>query len=357
MRFEMKEKSTIKNVYFIFVCLIIFSEHLQAQSGCPQGMISYWKLDEIGNVTTFLDSYGNHNGSCSESSEPTEAVGIINKARNFLGNSEIKVPNDSVFDWGNNTGFSIEAWIKTTQNDSSNKVIIGAHEGTLTSAWWLGLDSNNTAIFSVRDSKRISAEVRGTTEINDDKWHHIVGVRENNKNVLQIFVDGHKENEINAVFSGNFSGGTNPIYIGFYINSYYYNGLLDEVAIYRTVLTTSEIRSHYNNGLNGIGYCGDVSGITAEVETGIPKEFSLIQNYPNPFNPSTTIKYSLPEETHVALKVFDILANKIETLIDEKKPAGTYEIKWNASTLPSGVYFYQLRAGDFIQTKKMVFMK
>jgi len=86
-------------------------------------------------------------------------------------------------------------------------------------------------------------------------------------------------------------------------------------------------------------------------------EFLLSQNFPNPFNPSTKIKYSVPQASQVQIKVFDVLGNEIETLVKEEKPTGTYELTWNAVNLPSGVYFYQLRAGSFVQTKKMLLLK
>jgi hypothetical protein len=86
-------------------------------------------------------------------------------------------------------------------------------------------------------------------------------------------------------------------------------------------------------------------------------DFFVTQNYPNPFNPNTKIKYSIPQLSNVVIKVFDILGNEIETLLNEEKQIGTYEITWYAEELPSGVYFYQLKAGDFIQTKKMILMK
>jgi hypothetical protein len=89
----------------------------------------------------------------------------------------------------------------------------------------------------------------------------------------------------------------------------------------------------------------------------IPKAYYLSNNYPNPFNPSTKIKYSVPQTSQVQIKVFDVLGNEITTLVNEEKPTGTYELDWNAENLPSGVYFYQLRAGSFVETKKMVLMK
>jgi hypothetical protein len=88
-----------------------------------------------------------------------------------------------------------------------------------------------------------------------------------------------------------------------------------------------------------------------------PENYELYQNYPNPFNPTTTIRFTIPHSLHVTLKVYDILGKEIATLVDEEKNPGSYEAKFDASNLPSGVYFYRIRAGEFNQTKKMVLMK
>ncbi len=85
--------------------------------------------------------------------------------------------------------------------------------------------------------------------------------------------------------------------------------------------------------------------------------YMLNQNYPNPFNPTTKIKYQIPNAGVVMLRVYDIIGNEIVELVNEKKPAGIYEIEFNAANSPSGIYFYQLRAGNFVETKKMVLMK
>ncbi len=99
--------------------------------------------------------------------------------------------------------------------------------------------------------------------------------------------------------------------------------------------------------------------ISTEVyhDAALPKEFRLFQNYPNPFNSSSVIKYSIPQSSQVSLKIFNTLGEEIEILVDELKPAGTYEVNWNAANLPSGVYFYQMKAGEYINTKKMIFLK
>lgn len=85
--------------------------------------------------------------------------------------------------------------------------------------------------------------------------------------------------------------------------------------------------------------------------------FNLFQNYPNPFNPTTKIKYEIPKSVHVQLKVYDILGREIATLVNEQKPAGSYEVEFNASNLSNGVYFYELRTGDFRNIKKLVLLK
>ncbi len=94
-----------------------------------------------------------------------------------------------------------------------------------------------------------------------------------------------------------------------------------------------------------------------EVEVGIPTEYSLEQNYPNPFNPTTTVRYEIPALSFVTLKVYDVLGSEIATLVSEEKPVGNYEVEFDGSGLTSGVYFYTLQAGDFVETKKIVLMK
>ena len=102
-----------------------------------------------------------------------------------------------------------------------------------------------------------------------------------------------------------------------------------------------------------------LTSVNKGVESSIPKEFSLSQNYPNPFNPSTIINYQVSVGSKVQLKIYDLLGREVATLVDEYKPAGYYNINISnfSKTQSSGVYFYTLRAGEFIQTKKMVLLK
>ena len=101
-----------------------------------------------------------------------------------------------------------------------------------------------------------------------------------------------------------------------------------------------------------------------QAENVFINEFSLSQNYPNPFNPKTVIGYQLPVNGDVTLKVYDVLGNEVATLVNEEKQASVYEVEFDGANLPygkaglsSGIYFYQLKAGDYIQTKKMILLK
>ena len=91
--------------------------------------------------------------------------------------------------------------------------------------------------------------------------------------------------------------------------------------------------------------------------SNIPNDFSLYQNYPNPFNPTTSLQYAIGNRQFVKLKVYDLLGREVATLVNEEKPIGEYEVEFNAANLPSGIYYYQLKAGQFSETKKMILVR
>ncbi|MBW7888725.1 MAG: T9SS type A sorting domain-containing protein [Bacteroidetes bacterium] len=89
----------------------------------------------------------------------------------------------------------------------------------------------------------------------------------------------------------------------------------------------------------------------------VPEKFTLEQNYPNPFNPATTIRYSVPSMQKIELKVYDLLGREVQTLVNELQSQGNYEVRFDASTLASGIYIYRLQSGSFVTTKKMMLIK
>lgn len=123
------------------------------------------------------------------------------------------------------------------------------------------------------------------------------------------------------------------------------------------------LKVYSNGGIKEILLTGFAKANTVNVEdeTSTPFVFTLEQNYPNPFNPSTTIQYGISNRQFVTLKVYDLIGKEIATLVNEFKPAGSYEVEFNSASsiknLASGIYFYRLQAGDFVETKKMTLLK
>lgn len=114
---------------------------------------------------------------------------------------------------------------------------------------------------------------------------------------------------------------------------------------------------HFGSGMVGSFDAQPITNINSQPTFAQPTEYRLDQNFPNPFNPTTNIEFSLERKSQTSLRVFDLLGHEIEVLVNSELPVGTYHIIWNASQLPSGLYFYQLRAGNFLQTRKMLLVK
>jgi hypothetical protein len=176
---------------------------------------------------------------------------------------------------------------------------------------------------------------------------------------LEIINNSNQQIEINDVYSRNSV---------FRVSSTLPINLTPYGTANITVIFKPEINGTYYDDLHlrwdtegqRIAQVVPLTGKTATNSGGGEPEltdFYLSQNYPNPFNLGTKIKYQIPKMSHVTIKIFDVLGNEIETLVNEEKPVDTYELTWYAENLPSGVYFYQLKAGDFISTKKMILLK
>jgi hypothetical protein len=115
-----------------------------------------------------------------------------------------------------------------------------------------------------------------------------------------------------------------------------------------------ELRKNFINSV--FSYFGLITNVEDEYYD-IISDYKLMQNYPNPFNPATKITFYIPSDSHVFIKVFDILGKEIATLVNDNLSAGKHEIDFNASKLSSGIYFYTLNAGSFVSSKKMVLIK
>jgi len=138
----------------------------------------------------------------------------------------------------------------------------------------------------------------------------------------------------------------------------------DRSLDYATDTTYTDLATGYCYKVSAFDFAGNESPLSSPVsvredgaQPGLPKDFSLSQNYPNPFNLDTEIKYSLPKGCYVRPEVYSILGQKVATLVDGQQKAGYKVVSWDASSFSSGIYFYRLQAGGFVQTRKMILLR
>lgn len=214
-------------------------------------------------------------------------------------------------------------------------------------------DVNGTESWSYNDAPRIwldsdpyySNPALSTSIIIDNTDIYISGALDygaGNSNFTTIRIDNSGNVIGNAMFTAEWAGRLQ--------NSLRSNDKLN-------LICADHIYANAYDYIKIINY--DFKSIVTEVKTKdyIAKDFYLEQNYPNPFNPSTQIQYQIAKAGNVTIKVYDVLGNEISTLVQEFKQPGKYSVIWNASQLPSGIYFYKLQSGSFSETKKMILIR
>lgn len=295
--------------------------------------ITYWQLDE-NSGTTFVDSINDLNATCSGIGCPNFVSGQVSGALYFDGiNDGLGVTDAPELDWGNSSNFTIQAWVKTTQICTGNKVFVGKSRYPSSGGdWWLGCgDSSNAAVFFLRDSNNNISSVSGTTAINDGNWHHLVAVRDGVAKVNRLYVDGVEQGSVTATnITGNIANAS-PLTIGYYttLGQYRVDGVIDEVAIHGRALTPTEVRYHYNSGLAGINYCSlTPPTILSTPVTGVVPDSTYTYNVESTGNPAPT---------------FSLVSNPAGMTIN----ANTGVITWSsAGESPGASYPVEVRASN-----------
>ena len=213
--------------------------------------------------------------------------------------------------------------------------------------WWSAtFASNDSGCICVYFERQLSAELLGFTAVAGNgevqlEWS-TGSERENDHFEIQRSQDNAAWNRI-AVVDGQGTTSSTTEYN--YVDASVTNG-----ASYRYRLMTVDM-----NGF--VGQVGSEVLATPTAGGAMPQEFALHQNYPNPFNPSTSIRFDLAEASHVRLSVYDVSGREIATLVNNELPANSYNVSFDAASLPSGTYFYRLEAGDFTALRKMLLLK
>jgi lysophospholipase L1-like esterase len=260
---EMKDKKVTLRMLILFLLLLsvnAFSYLSSAQAqipGCPTGISHYWTLDE--DNSPYGDSYGTTSATCTNC--PTATSGVVNGAQQFNGTEKVNVADDNTFDWSGSDSFSIEFWMKTTDDCNSGsstspnpRVVIGRDDGSL--QWWAGCIPGGQASFFLSDTNGNMAGVTSNKLINNGEWHHVVAVRDAVAQEISIYVDGNLESSVSGLtFPGGFNS-TVELNIGWLnragTTGYHFKGTVDEIALYNRALLDVEIRSHYYIAR---GYC------------------------------------------------------------------------------------------------------
>jgi uncharacterized repeat protein (TIGR01451 family) len=224
---------------------------------CPTGMVAYWKLDEAGEP--YDDFYDGHDGVCGVQC-PTPATGYLDGGQAFNGSTtEINVPADVTFDWGESDSFSIEFWLQTNSAStcSGNQVVVGRDDSSTPLHWWAGCQDGGEAAFYLRDTGGTISWAIGTTDLTDGYWHHVVAVRDASANQIHLYVDGVGEDSAPADYDAGFASSNAALNIGWLnlSHGFHFNGIVDEAALYNGALSAEEIERHYSNGDAGLGYC------------------------------------------------------------------------------------------------------
>ena len=224
----------------------------------------------------------------------------------------------------------------------------GIYQSSDSGSTWVsrGLVRNDIQTISVNSAGQIFAGVYGGVFYSTDN-----GTGWAQKLFTPYFVYSVVCNGINQVYCGTYNG----VYDSYDDGKTWTKAGLQGTVILNLSFDTDNLLSAGVDG--GIFQSAQPVLGVAERQSGLPISFTLDQNYPNPFNPATQIRFTVPKAGIVTLTVYDVLGQQIVTLIDGRQEPGDHSISWNALNVPSGVYFFRIVAGDFVQTKKMVLMK
>ena len=240
--------------------------------------IAYWDLDEPSGSILYDDSITTHDGTCAGNTCPSSVPGTTVGGQFFIetDNDVITVASSTEFDLTATSDFSVGAWVKTNQDCSGKKVFIGRYHST-NGSWWIGCypEAGDTGVgfaaFHMKDSEGELATAVGDTQINDGRWHYIVGVRDGAADQNKIYVDGASQDTVMpGIITGTISTGTGLTIGAYTFPGYYFNGTLDEVAIFNAALTVPDMATCPP-------YAPDVGDVTFEIDTGIITELPITE--------------------------------------------------------------------------------
>ena len=226
---------------------------------CPNGMVSYWKLNDASDV--LLEDHFGNNDATAETSIEMESVGKVGSAKYFDGEDIVNVANDADFAFGANSSFSVELWVKFSNIVGTlDNIFIGKNDPNVSGSYWsIGVDNGTGQLyFDLRDSNGNLQTILSAGSIDNGAWHHIVAVRNEALNQNILYLDGSVAGSVTYDYTGSFTSSAD-INIGYLIRqgtpNRFFQGILDEIAIYNTALLAVDITDHLTKNNFGISVC------------------------------------------------------------------------------------------------------
>ncbi len=297
--------------------------------------------------------YGNH-GQVFGASLTSDRFGKNGFAYHFDGNDDfIEISNPQMLHSKKN--LSVSFWAKGTSSDSS---ITGIITKTNMQPFGVGIDDGGRILFSISDDNIPLNMVIKDINTNGDEWYQYVAVFKAGE-YMRLFQNGTEVGTLYGsiplsmdVTPDNVLIGATRIATESDIDTLFFKGDIDEIRFYNHDLSPEEVAFLYQMESEL-----PLGPLRNEGLEDIPQKYKLYQNYPNPFNPTTVIPFDIPKSDFVEIKIYDINGRLVLELLSEFKVAGTHEISFNAGSLASGIYFYQLKTDRFISTKKLTLIK
>jgi hypothetical protein len=293
------------------------------------------------------DSSGfNNNGTVNGAQLVVDRFGQANSAYLFDGQTNnISVPVTPSLNFEN--AISVNFWMRI--DELFDREAYPISHGNWENRWKISI-TNQKIRWTIKTNSIINNGIKdldSESSLQTGQYYNICTVYDGQK--IQIFIDGNLD--ASADWGGKILQTNLDLLIGQAVpgnTNNNFKGIMDDVRLYNTALSAAEIKELYDTGTR----------IVKNDHNDLPTEFALNQNYPNPFNPKTIISWQIAVGGEVEITVFNLLGEKVDTLLKDFQPPGKYQIEWNASDLSSGIYIYRLTSGaGFNSTRKLVLLK
>ncbi len=294
--------------------------------------------------------YGNH-GEVFGAQLTEDRFGRDESAYHFDGSGDfIEINNPEQLHSRKN--LSVSFWARGASKDTA---FVGLISKTNMQPFGIAIDNGDRMLFSISDNRIPLNMVVNNLNVNANEWYQYIAVFKAGE-YMRLFQNGI---EIGTLYgsipsrmdltSGSILFGATEIVTETKIDTLFFNGDIDDIRFYNYDLTPDDASELY--------LLESKVPVNNELLLDTPQDYKLYQNYPNPFNPSTTIKFDLPEQGKISLKIYDITGRLVASLIEGVRTAGVHQINFDASGLASGIYIYELRTNDFSSIKKFTLIK